>query len=250
MIFEHLLFLSHQPLEIHRIGVSSKVVENFLQFRVFLFDAELFVDANLLLHLGVVVVEISLHFSLELLVVRASLVLNLFNLLDFSEDVIFFFLLNPLHIFLLLRLVHVHGKHFIALVPSHPSKMDVAGVSKPNIVAVVLEELSVHLEHLQLFGLFDIVTHLQALFAAVVLVTLGFEKLKVVGHFFVVIKDLLLGGLGRLVVERRQKFDLVGYAPAWFVSARCLDILQLLINWVTIAKVGREECAPGAAVKN
>lgn len=72
---------------------------------------------------------------------------------------VLFLYLVPLDILLFLVLIHVHAEHLASLVACHPPKMDATGVCKPNIVTIVLQKLSMHLQYLKFFGLFDIVAY-------------------------------------------------------------------------------------------
>lgn len=70
--------------------------------------------------------------------------------------------------------------------------MDVFQVGEPHIIVFILQELSLHLQHLYEPNLLQVVANLQQLLLHVILEPIFLEQFQVVRHFFEIVMNFLL----------------------------------------------------------
>ena len=150
--------LAQVGLEILGSHIGPDHLEDFIEWRVFLFDTKISIDAYLVAHVLVVAVHEVVHGVHD-------------------EEVLCLF-----HLSMLLVLLHLPIQHVLlcllvclnlllveigVLLPAHSavafSVPDIGGVGEPHIVSVVSQELCVHAEDLLVAHLFHVVAHLEAL---------------------------------------------------------------------------------------
>ena len=140
--------------------VWLKLFEHRVQVSVILLNGVVGVNSHVDFHFVVVASHEVQHFVFHLLILLGGGVLEGgFVLFQFSEEHVFFLLLMLLQSERLLLRVDFVEDQFVV----HFAVVDVARVRKPDVRVFIHQELSLHLQYLDLPHLLQIVAHLQTL---------------------------------------------------------------------------------------
>ena len=86
--------------------------------------------------------------------------------------------------------------------------MDLISKGEPDVAAVIFNKLTVHLQNLQFFSLFDVVADLETLLATILFYPALSKQVQVIRHVLIVVKNLFLCSDSIVVVERRKEFEI------------------------------------------
>mmetsp|Transcript_23365 Transcript_23365/g.28980 ORF Transcript_23365/g.28980 Transcript_23365/m.28980 type:complete len:212 (-) Transcript_23365:1308-1943(-) len=151
------ILLLHKVAEVCRVEIRAQVLEHFVERGLVFVLAHARIEAHVVLHLRVVLVHklahpvrhIVLSLALDRILVILQLASEQISLLMLKLYALAFSVLN--------------AGEALDIIFVDPTVADAVGVSEPDVVAVVAHELGLHLEHLDLAHLLQVVAHFEAL---------------------------------------------------------------------------------------
>ena len=201
-ILSNIVLLPEELGKVHRVTIWFELFQNLFKLWLVLVLTQIGMDAHLLLHLVIVGGHEVTH-----LIHHVVFTLGLNGLLivpQLSREQVCLLILKLLG--LLLSLFVVFKAHDLVHVAT-ASVMDFVGVDKPDVVAIVTNELRLHLQNLNLTHLLQVVADLEALNVGVPLKLTSLEQFILINYseFFVV--DFLGGCLVARGVDRCLELD-------------------------------------------
>ena len=231
-VLSNIVLFPQELCKIHWVTIRLELLQNLLKLWLVLVLSQISMDAHLFFHLVVVGCHEITH-----LVHHVVLTLGLNGLLvvsQLSREQVSLLILELLS--LLLSLFVVFEAHDLVHVPT-ASVVNLVCVHKPDVVAVVTNELCLHLKDLYLAHLLQVVADLEALDVGVSLKLSHLKQLVLICYSELLVVDFLGGCLVARGVDRRLELNrdrvrlrvLVGK----YTTLHVVDKLRVLLRSVS-----------------